>query len=326
MARAAIVGCGMIAGLYEDFDAPGTYSHAKAYRRHGAFDMIGLCDPNAERRGVLGTKSDGRVFASLTDMLDQMAPDVVSLCTPDDLHAQGLETLLTHPRRPSIVFCEKPVCTDRQQMRHLIELEKASGSTVIVNHSRRFDPAHQALKQLIAGGTLGKFVQGHVDYYGGWRHLGVHIVDILQYFLECDFVPETTSWRCPSKYSDDPTLDVDGHFGGARLRFSGYPEPFYQIVDIALLFEAGQIKINDFGQDIQVLRKTVNTAHENVLIRDPNFDIPGMRDPIVHAVALIAEVLADGNRSRLAPFGLAEAQRTMETLWKGCDLHASRPD
>lgn len=324
MAKAAIIGCGMIAGLHEDFSAPRTYSHAKAFARHPAFTALAVTDPDLSRAQALAAKSGALAFKDVMALLDGFSPDVAAVCAPDDHHMAVMRQLLGHPQRPRLIFCEKPVCTCRDELGELIELERQSGTRVIVNHSRRYDSAHLALKALIASGQLGAFVQGHADYYGGWRHLGVHVIDILQYLLDQDFEPEQAVVRCTSKYADDPTLDVRGRFGRSRFHFDGFPEPCYQILDLALMFERGQIKILEFGTRIEVWRKTVNAEAENVLELDTALSGAGMAEPMVAAVALIARYLETGDDTLISRVGLAEARRTMNTLWKGDDLHAAQ--
>lgn len=326
MPRAAIIGCGMIAGLYEDFTSPQTYSHAKAYRTHGAFDKIAVTDADSGRAASLAAKADAEIFGDLDSLLSEFRPDVVSICTPDTHHVSALEQILPHPQAPRLVFCEKPLCSDPEEFARLTRLERDSRTRIIVNHSRRFDPAHRDLSRLAcdAEGGLGGLVRGHVDYYGGWRHLGVHVVDILQLILGCDYQPKQASYCCDSKYADDPTLDMVGQFGAAPVRFFGFPESCYQILDINLLFSRGQIRISDFGKQIQVLRQTINDENERVLVLDTAASGPGMVAPMTNAVATIAAYLSDGDEKRLKPYGLVETGRTMETLWKGSVLYAAR--
>ena len=323
MARAGIIGCGMIAGRYDDFAAPGVYSHAKGYRRNEAFERIAVLDRVRAHAETLAAKAEAEIFDVPELMLERFRPDVVSVCTPDDHHFTALNGLLAHPAAPAVIFCEKPICRTRAEFSRICELEQAGRSRIIVNHSRRFDTAHQALRRLIAAGELGSFVQGHVHYYGGWRHLGVHIVDILQYMLGEDFVPRKVTYCCPSKYADDPTLHVRGTFGDAPLQVTGFPEEYFQILDMSLLFERGQIRVTDFGQSIEVLRKTVNSAGERVLVRDAVLSGPGMREPMAQSIDVIARYLASGDPGLLSPFGLAEAGRTMAALWRGSDLYAA---
>ena len=323
MLKAGVIGCGFIAGRHEDFAMLETYSHAKAYRRNPAIERLALVDRSRAHAEALAVKANGNVFDTAEEMLVQFEPDVVSICTPDDDHARTLAALMMHPKAPRLIFCEKPVCRRHDELAQLCDLERRGRTRVIVNHTRRFDPAHQALKTLINGSSLGALIHGHIDYYGGWRHLGVHVVDLLQFLFSKPFEPHEVAYCCPSRYADDPTLHVLGTIGGAKLRMTGFPEKYFQILDISLLFERGQIRLTDFGQTIEVLRQTVNAAAERVLVRDAVASGRGLREPIVHAVALITRYLETGDGALLESYGLAEAGRTMETLWKGDALHAA---
>lgn len=321
MFKAGIVGCGMIAGAYEDPAAPGTYSHAKAYRSNPAFAELGLVDRHPERAEALARRYSGRAYPDVAALLAGLRPDAVSVCVPDDLHFEVLREVLTSPHRPRVVFAEKPVCTDPAQLGELEGLERSSGARVVVNHTRRFDPAHRRLRDLVAGGTLGSLLRGQVDYYGGFRHLGVHVVDLLQFLFGAALEPAELRHCCPSKYPDDPTLDGTLLLGAAPVRLSGIPESHYQVLDISLFFERGQIRLTDFGKRVEVNRRTVNAEKENVLEPDPALSGPGLESPIVCAVAAVAAALE--GRGALDEFGLAEARKTMETLWKGAKLYAN---
>lgn len=322
MHKAAVVGCGMIAGAHEDLASPEIYSHGKAYRRNGAFSEIGFVDIHPARSETLARKFSGRSYPDVSALLREFQPSVVSVCVPDDRHFQVLCQLLESPRPPKAVFAEKPLCESREQLDALSGLERLSGSRILVNHTRRYDKAHRRLKTLIQDKRLGELVYGHVDYYGGFRHLGVHIVDLLQFLFGQTLEPSNLRFCCDSKYPDDPTLDGQLSLGKAPISLRGIPERHYQILDINLLFTDGQIKITDFGKRLDVLRKTVNAARENVLEPDAALCGPGLDNPIAEAVGVIADFLERGDASLLEEFGLEAARTTMETLWRGSEQYA----
>ncbi|MFZ2302810.1 MAG: Gfo/Idh/MocA family oxidoreductase [Gallionella sp.] len=324
MYKAAIIGCGMIAGRFEDFSAPKTYSHAKAYRRNSTIGELAFFDLDGNRAKELAAKAGGKAFATISEIMVDFRPDIASVCTPDNFHYSTTVSLLQGASPPKIIFVEKPVCNDRQELGRLIELERASDTRIIVNHSRRFDAAHQRLKVLLNSGDLGPLVKIHVDYYGGWRHLGVHIIDILQYMLDALVEIDRVEYHCESKYADDPTLDVTGRIGNARLSLAGFLEDYYQILDMNIMCQRGQIKVTDFGNSIDVFRKAVNSERENVLVRDPAICEVGMRDCISNAIRLICNYLDSGDRSVIEPYGLSEAQNTMNTIWKGTEKYATQ--
>jgi len=322
--RAAIIGCGMIAGRFEDFSSPATYSHAKAYRKHAAFGEIALYDHNPDRAVELAMKAGGKAFTSISEMMANWRPHAVSVCTPDNLHFPVIELLMQSTNAPSVIFAEKPVCNTNVELAQLRQLESSGKSIVIVNHSRRFDDAHRRLRDLLNAGDLGPLVQVHVDYYGGWRHLGVHIVDVLQFFFATAIEIDRAGYACASKYSNDPTLNVEGSIGTASLRIEGFPENNYQILDMNIMCERGQIKVTDFGKRIEVFRKTVNAENENVLLQDQAIPGIGMQNCISSAVDLISRHLDCGDMTILEQYGLVEAQKTMNTIWKGTEIYAAQ--
>lgn len=105
MYKAAIIGCGMIAGRFEDFSVPRTYSHAKAYRKNSAIGDLAFYDPDAGRASELAAKTSGRDFATLSEIMADFRPDIVSVCTPDNLHfsTTELHTALPAPTATSAV-------------------------------------------------------------------------------------------------------------------------------------------------------------------------------------------------------------------------------
>ena len=50
---------------------------------------------------------------------------------------------------PKLIFLEKPVCENLEQLNLLINLSNDKGVKIIANHSRRFDPKMIQLKKLI---------------------------------------------------------------------------------------------------------------------------------------------------------------------------------
>lgn len=314
----------MIAGRFEDFSAPRTYSHAKAYQRNDTIEDMAFFDLDANRARELATKAGGKAFTTISEIMADFQPDVVSVCTPDNAHFLTAELLMQCASPPKIIFVEKPVCNDPRELGRLIELERVSNTRFIVNHSRRFDMAHQRIKALLSSGELGALVKVHVDYYGGWRHLGVHIIDILQYMLGTLVEIDRVEYHCESKYADDPTLDVTGNIGNAGLSLAGFLEGYYQILDMNIMCQRGQIKMTDFGNSIEVFRKTVNAERENVLVRDSAACEVGMQDCISNAIRLICDYLDSGDRSIIDPYGLNEAQNTMNTIWKGTEKYATQ--
>ncbi len=116
--RVGICGAGRVSGL-----------HADAFVKAGA-DVVAFADPMTDSAWRMATRYDAQVFATLTDMLATIRPDVICIATPHDLHApQATEALQVG----ADVFMDKPISLDPASGQALIDLAGRLGaySTVI---------------------------------------------------------------------------------------------------------------------------------------------------------------------------------------------------
>lgn len=105
------------------------------------------------------------------------AIDVVSICSPTAFHHEHLAHALA--LRPRVIFCEKPLTSDMTSAKRLAHVCRAHGVTLVVNYSRRWDPAvDELVAELNAGrwGTI-RSVVGH--YNKGVLNNGSHLIDLL---------------------------------------------------------------------------------------------------------------------------------------------------
>lgn len=321
---AAVVGCGMFGGLYEDFEVPRIYSHGKGYAMSPAFGRLAFVDPNAARVSALAAKAGGTAFGAVAEMMDGFAPDVVSIVTPDDTHVDVARTVMNAARPPKLLFMEKPVSRTEEELDSLEALARTKNVAVIVNHSRRFDSAYASLARRIRDGAYGKLVRVHVDIYGGWRHLAVHMVDLLHYFFGEPLQIDRANYAAPSRYEGDPTLDVEGRIGGAPVRFVGFDEGNYQLLEVSLYFTGGLVRLPDFGNRIEVFEPEINAENERVLVLDDGVSGPAMTDAMPRAIETIADYLWNPVGFDLTPWGLGEARRTMNCIWQGMNVYAAQ--
>jgi predicted dehydrogenase len=144
-----------------------------------------------------------RLYGDQRELFADPEVDVVCLCTPSGVHADGAVAALEAGRH---VIVEKPMEISLAACDRMIAAERASGGrklTVISQH--RFDPASTLVKQLIDGGKLGQIILATADvkwwrtqnYYdsGDWRgtwkldgggalmNQGVHTVDLIQWLV-----------------------------------------------------------------------------------------------------------------------------------------------
>src|SRR5579871_2977196 len=104
--QAAIIGCGMMAGGYDNQAPDGSpRTHAGALVRCGA-RIVACVEPDAERRKAFQARwSIPHGYPGVEEMLVEHEDlEIACVATPDERHAADLDVLLTVPVKT--VFCE----------------------------------------------------------------------------------------------------------------------------------------------------------------------------------------------------------------------------
>jgi predicted dehydrogenase len=319
--RVGIIGCGRIAGGHarpEDSSALDT--HAAAYHRHPAFQMVAACDADAsalERFQRSWRVTNG--YNSPTEMCRRHDLDVVSVCSPDAMHYQNAMDVIESGNPPAVLLVEKPVCVLPEQLVRMAGAANEARVAVAVNHTRRFDPAHARLADTIRSGLLGELEEGSWTYYGGWLHNGVHAVDTLAMLLgEQPFPVSARVVR--SSHQNDADLRVVTEVGDATVVFEAFDQSLYQLFQAELRFRLGLVRLSDFGKIIEIETVGVNSIGERVLERLPNSPITGLSRPMYNAVCAIDE--RQNGRLSFTDIGvdLRSAAGTMRTVWEAYEL------
>lgn len=137
----AIVGCGRIA-----------QRHAEIISKMA--DLEAVCDIKESRAKALGVKYECNYFRNIGDMLSaENRIDVVSVCTPNGLHAvHTIESL----RAGKHVLCEKPMAIDKNSCERMIKEAERQEKNLFIVKQNRFNPPIAALKKAIDKGKLGR--------------------------------------------------------------------------------------------------------------------------------------------------------------------------
>ena len=145
--------------------------------------------------------------------------DVVMIFTPNACHCQAILAALAAGKK---VFSEKPLATNLEDCKRIMEAERASGITIMTGFVLRYSPLYRKIKELLDSGSFGKIINiaasenrnsfggGHsmcADY--GWRRFRdkagpyllekcSHDLDLLNWFA--DSVPERAAAFCGLNY------------------------------------------------------------------------------------------------------------------------------
>jgi predicted dehydrogenase len=150
----AIIGSGFIGTV-----------HIEALRRIGV-RVVGLLEATPElgmaRAEALGLP---RAYASLAEILDDPAVQVVHVTSPNELHHPQVREILLAGRH---VVCEKPLAMTSAESAELVELAASRGLVTAVNFNIRFYPLNQHVASLVREGGIGdvRLVTGR--YFQDW--------------------------------------------------------------------------------------------------------------------------------------------------------------
>lgn len=160
--RFAIIGCGRIAKR-----------HADQIVKIGK--LAAVCDIDQEKSNRFAQTYNAKPYFSIDELLKgEENLDVISICTPNGLHAQHSISAL---EAGIDVLCEKPFCINSDDGRIVLEKAKTVGKGIFVVKQNRYNPPILFLKQLIDEHKLGRIVSFQINcfwnrpegYYTDWK-------------------------------------------------------------------------------------------------------------------------------------------------------------
>ena len=159
----AIIGCGRIA-----------QRHAEHISNFGKLKAV--CDIEFEKAEELGGKYKAEAYKNIDDLLSSESDvDVVSICTPNGLHAEHYIKSLNAGFH---VLCEKPMAINVHECGKMIQAAEKNNRRLFVIKQNRFNPPVAAVKKAIEDGKFGKinsvqlscFWNRNEDYYANsWK-------------------------------------------------------------------------------------------------------------------------------------------------------------
>jgi UDP-N-acetyl-2-amino-2-deoxyglucuronate dehydrogenase len=146
----AIIGCGRIASRHADII-------------NGIGSLEAVCDVKEDRAEALASKYSARHYTRIEELLKaEKGIDVVSICTPNALHAQ--QTI--HSLRAGMnVLCEKPMALSVKECEAMIKAADKSRKNLFIVKQNRFNPPVVELKKLIDEGRLGKILSAEINCF-----------------------------------------------------------------------------------------------------------------------------------------------------------------
>ena len=185
--KAAIVGCGRMAGLVQlSLDEHPylilPYRHAPSYQALPNVDLVAACDIDPERREEFREKwRMPSMYADYREMIKTERPDIVSVTTQAPQHAEV--TIFCAEHSVKGVYCEKPMACSLAEADAVVEACKRNGTQYNIGTLRRYHPGFEMVRQTVLSGEVGEARVTTFFGSGSLLHSGSHYIDTLCYLL-----------------------------------------------------------------------------------------------------------------------------------------------
>jgi len=138
--------------------------HAEMIRSHNRCRLVAVCDVKPEMEAHAHDQHGVPLFADAAAMLQAKVEevDVVSVCTPNGLHAAHSILALEHRKH---VVCEKPMGLTKADCESVIFKALQVSRQVFCVMQNRYSPPSVWLKEVVSSGVLGQVFMVHINCY-----------------------------------------------------------------------------------------------------------------------------------------------------------------
>lgn len=249
MLKAGIIGLGRIGiGFTRDPKRGKASTHVGSYELVEGVQLVAACDTNLQ--ALNDAETTCRCYLSAGDMFHGHPDlDIVSICTPPDQHLPCVRQAVAAGARA--IFCEKPIADTVEAGEEMVELCKAMGVRLLIDHQRRFSPLHQAAAELVRSGKMGRIQGGWAWYTAGLFNSGTHLVDLLRLYLGNASLAQghyssNLSWR-----EDDPNVEgIIRFYSGPDISLHAFDHKAYATFGFTILGTEGKLTTVNNGMGL----------------------------------------------------------------------------
>lgn len=234
--------------------------HAQSYRQIPGAEVVAVVclsgDQAKKKMKTIGW--DVPVYSKLSDALAEVPAAVVDVCTPTDTHATlAIEAM----RAGKAVFCEKPVCLNKEQAEAMLAVQQETGAVVQVGHCIRFWPEYKKFKEILEEGSLGKLCSLSLQRRAGrpgystddWLNKGdrsggaaldLHIHDT-DFILSILGTPRSVRSQATVDYSGPSHIFTQYDYEGLAVTAEGgwnYPPEWGFVMSLQAVFAKGAVE------------------------------------------------------------------------------------
>jgi UDP-N-acetylglucosamine 3-dehydrogenase len=162
-------------------------NHLRVLRETWGADLVAVVDPHAPEPRDLG----GAHYLRSTRELASVSFDAAVIATPTETHGEVAAELIAMGKH---VLIEKPIASTFRESREVLLAAQERGTTLVVGHVERFNPAVRMLREVIRAGFVGTPMHFAFTRVGGYPDtlergnnvvldLAVHDIDVIRHLL-----------------------------------------------------------------------------------------------------------------------------------------------
>ncbi len=271
--------------------------HARLLAAMSDVEFVGAVDINADRAAAAVAGTRGTAFANHRQVLDRV--DAVTIAVPTVDH---LPVAIDFLERGVHVLVEKPMASSLEEADRMIETAAASGATLAVGHTERFNPAIEAAVAVL---QHPRFIE--IDRLSGFpeRSLDIDVVfDVMIHDLDLVLAIDPSGVASVEAVGV-PVLTPRVDIANARIRFaSGCIANLTasrisrdQVRKVRCFQPDMYVSVDSGAQEIEVWRLRHNGSERPAIEGGP---VPVERDePLRRELADFVEAIRTGGAPRV---------------------------
>ncbi len=177
--------------------------HIPGYQKLENVEVVAVADPVAASRDAAIELGVATAFADYREMLERDDIQVISVTTPNFMHAEATIAALEAGKH---VLCEKPLAMNTQEGEAMVEAARRTGNNLMCGFHYRFTPEVQCLKKFAAAGSFGDMYYTRVQ---ALRRRGI---------------PGWGLFINKEKNGGGPLIDIGVHMLDSAMHVLGYPK------------------------------------------------------------------------------------------------------
>jgi UDP-N-acetylglucosamine 3-dehydrogenase len=163
-------------------------NHARVYKELPSTELVAICDVNAERAQAMAKQHGVKAYSDSTEMLKDKQIEAVNVCTWSTILYQEAMKALNAGKH---VLVEKPMATNPEQARKLVQTAQENGLHLTVGFLMRFIPGLQQIRKSVEDKKIGELVCATAKRVSQWperigdvgvvKDTAIHDIDVMRF-------------------------------------------------------------------------------------------------------------------------------------------------